>query len=152
MKELREGFWILKLWGSHYERGYGHGKLLAAEILDFFEFFGLEIALKSRTRYETTFFPHHNTFVRKICPRSLTCYKVSKPEGYKQELEGIIAGMKDSGVSMYIPLLERDFTLEDLHYVNTFVEARTAGDIKANTEISCTQFSYWGSKTKGMCW
>ena len=66
-----------------------------------------------------------------------------------QELEGIIDGMKDSGVSMHIELLGRDFSLGDLHYINTFIEARTVGDIKA-PEASCTQFSFWGSRTSGI--
>lgn len=57
--------------------------------------------------------------------------------------------MKDSGVSMYLPLLERDFDLGDLHFCNTFAEVRSASDIKANAEVSCTQFSFWGGLTKG---
>jgi hypothetical protein len=57
--------------------------------------------------------------------------------------------MNDSGVSMYLHLLDRNFGVDDLNFVNSFVEARTAADVKANTEISCTQFSFWGGLTKG---
>jgi hypothetical protein len=58
--ELRDGIWTLKLSGTYYQRGYAHGKLLAAEIIDFFEFFTLEFVLKSKKRYEELFLQHHN--------------------------------------------------------------------------------------------
>lgn len=62
--ELRAGLWVLKLSGSNYDRGYAHGKILASEILDFFEFFCLEMLLKARSRYENVFLPHHTKNVR----------------------------------------------------------------------------------------
>eukprot|EP01127_Copromyxa_protea_P007046 TRINITY_DN1697_c1_g1_i1.p1 TRINITY_DN1697_c1_g1~~TRINITY_DN1697_c1_g1_i1.p1 ORF type:complete len:482 (-),score=94.07 TRINITY_DN1697_c1_g1_i1:74-1519(-) len=135
-QELREGIWVLKLSGTNSERGYAHGRLLANEILDFFEFFCLEMVLRSAQVYEKFFIVHHRE-------------NVVRPDWYEKEISGVIAGMKDSGVSLYIPLLERDFGIDDLHFLNTFVEVRSAGDVKKNSEISCSQFSFWGNTTKG---
>lgn len=152
--EFREKLWVLKLSGSHHDRGYAHGKLLAAQILDFFEFFTLEFVLKSKSRFLQVR-PHHVDNVGLAQPNACAFHKIQlmtkvvKPDWYKAELEGIMAGMKESGVSLYVDRLGRDFDIEDLHFVNTFVEVRTSNEVKPS-EVSCTQFSFWGDVTKGL--
>lgn len=64
LSKVAQDLWVLKLSGSHKERGYIHGKLLAAEILDCFEFFSIEIVLKSKRYYVNTVRPHHIENVR----------------------------------------------------------------------------------------
>lgn len=64
-------------------------------------------------------------------------------------MEGIIAGMIDSGVSMYLPLMGRDFDIEDLHFVNSYMEILTMDEIKKPPEVACTQVLFWGNSTKG---
>lgn len=57
--------------------------------------------------------------------------------------------MKDSGVSLYLPFLERDFDADDLHFSNAYMEILTVGELKPASEIGCSQVLFWGDTTKG---
>ena len=128
-----EGLPVLQLSGTPEQRGYAHGNLIARQILDFFEFYIIEESWRSYQRYQKTFYPFVKT--RFNCPAE-----------FITECDAVIKGMKDSGVDMKIPYLNRDFDRYDLLAINAYIEKRAANPVEA--AASCTQFAFWGRKTQ----
>jgi len=129
-----EGLPVLQLSGTPEQRGYAHGNLVGRQILDFFEFYIIEESWRSYQRYQETFYPFLKT-------------RFNCPVEFIAECNAVIKGMKDSGVDMKIPHLNREFDLYDLLAINAYIERRAVNPVA--TAESCTQFAFWGRRTQG---
>ena len=74
-----EGKKILRIWGTHYERGYAYGYLMADQIV--------EIAMD----YFLGSYFYNNIAIYNTALNYVTTYFVIEDK-YQQEFEGIIAG------------------------------------------------------------
>lgn len=122
------GYTVLQLKGNAKSRGYAHGKLVAPQIVDFFRFYFLEDKMRSAELYEQVFAKFLNTHF-------------SYPKPYVTECKAVIEGMRASGEDLFIPELNRDFSLTDLYAINGYIETRAM-------RSSCTQFAAWGKRTE----
>lgn len=125
---IQKGYSVVHLKGDAEERGQAHGRLLAAQIIDFFRFYILEDKFGSASLYENGFakFLHSN---------------FRYPDAYRTECEAVVRGMKNSGVDLMVPELGREFCLTDLYAINGYIETRAM-------RSSCTQFAAWGARTR----
>ena len=124
-----KGYPVLQLSGNARQRGRAHGFLVARQILDFFEFYILEDKFRSIEKYATTFAP----FLEK---------NFAYPTEFIEEADAVIEGMREFGVDLHVPGLDRDFNRTDLCAINAYIEARAM-------RSSCTQFAVWGDATAG---
>lgn len=122
---------VLKVWGTHYERGYAVGYLQSAEIMDgFTSYFVGSIFLNSANTY--------NYYMGQF----LASFAVDAV--YQQEVDGIIAGMAAAGQSLYCAVLGRDVTADDLMMLNSIVDLSGAFDLG---DFGCSSFSAWDAAT-----
>lgn len=117
------GVGVLSLWGSSYQRGLAHGRLLAQGVLDMIDTICTSnLLLQSRGDYERVILPMMARF-------SFT------PEE-EAELRGILDGVRSVlGVKAVLKRIGRPLTLEDLKAYNT------AGDWYRQ---ACSSFAAWG--------
>jgi len=123
-----KGIPVLQLSGGSHTRGFAHGKLVAAQIVDFFRFYILEDKMRSAEAYESGFAKFLNTHF-------------AYPEPFVTECKAVIEGMRASGQNLMIPELGREFSLTDLYALNGYIETRAM-------RSSCTQFAAWGPRTE----
>lgn len=117
---------ILKVWGSHYQRGYSHGYLLGDKIkLIFQEYILKSVFYNNPANYQIV----RNYFISNF----------SMEDKYLQEAGAMIKGMEDAGISIYDSTLQRNVDSMDILMVNAIDEIR---------EINkCSSMSSWGSAT-----
>jgi hypothetical protein len=122
------GLPVVQLRGDARQRGFAHGALLAAQIVDFLRFYVIEDRLGSAAAYEefTRFLGSH----------------YAPPERYAAECRAVLEGMRSSGVDLALAELGRAFELVDLHAIDGYIETRAM-------QSSCTQFAAWGARTRG---
>ncbi len=126
---------ILKVWGTHYERGYAHGYLMAHEIKleieNFFigSLFGNDTAVYSAAR---EYFLANFTVERK----------------YQDEVHGIFAGMDDSGIDLYCQNLDRRLEPQDIYAFTAFTDLVMSGLFGNNDGFGCSTLSDWGESTE----
>jgi len=118
------GHRIVNLWGSHYEMGYAHGFLLGPEIMALVENYGLGV-VTSPYLYESYLLP-------------LVRYAFFLKPEYRQELQGIVSGMKARGTDIFIDDLGRDITVDDLWTMNLIPDLSRYG---------CSVVFAWGDAT-----
>lgn len=126
--ETIRGVRVLKLWGTAEQRGYAHGYLLGAEIMEVFE--GVILSpnvMEDPRRYETEI---RAKFLRKMR---------FSPE-QRAELEGMLRGVVDAvGVEgTRLDQLNRNLDVRDLMAGNSFADWARFG---------CSSFSAWGEAT-----
>jgi len=68
---------------------------------------------------------------------------IKRSPEYISELEAMFAGMKASGKSLHVPMIGRDFTVNDLNVLQALF------DLRVMVPIHCSQFAAWGSETVG---
>ncbi|MBK9385678.1 MAG: hypothetical protein IPN34_12785 [Planctomycetes bacterium] len=122
------GLPVVQLRGDARQRGFAHGALLAAQIVDFLRFYVIEDRLGSAAAYAefTSFLENH----------------YAPPERYAQECIAVLEGMRSTGADLALEELGRSFELVDLYAINGYIETRA-------TQSSCTQFAAWGARTRG---
>lgn len=118
---------ILKVWGTHQERGYAHGYILANEIKDIFEDYVLKVAFCNNP----TFYNYARNFF-------ITYFQVEQK--YIDETNFMITGISDAGVSLYSPILGRDVDGVDILVSNSLDELREL--------FQCSSLSSWGISTQ----
>jgi hypothetical protein len=119
------GLPVLRLAGSPREMGFQHGRALAAGIKQGFEEFVLQHRCHGiRARYE------------QIAKRVDT--EVDFPERIRAELDGMMEGMKASGLDLAVPMLKRDLKTIDLAVLNSIDHWGLFG---------CSGFTAWGRCT-----
>jgi len=127
---------ILNLWGTHYERGYAHGYLLAEEIPEMFKYV-LEI---NNIRDDSLYNQIKNQLLQKY-------YFKDK---YNEELQGIYDGMVQRLKEinrldlLHIPSLGRDMDLEDLKMHQLMLEILRYRGMTG----SCSGLAIWGDYSK----
>lgn len=112
---------ILNLWGTNYEMGYAQGHLLADEIMDLIEEFMIGHQLGGREA----------SFDKRASEVETKFYF---PPEYEEELQGVLAGMEDSGKDIYLDLKGRNVNLLDLKMWNTHPDFVCA----------CSSLAVWG--------
>lgn len=118
---------ILTVWGSDFERGYAHGRLLGRDVLELWSQYALRIAA-FKGGYQN------------IC--ELQDMVFDFPASYEQEMKGLMAGILDSVPAeereTYTKLVGRDLRLVDLKAGNTLSDW---------AEFGCSSVSVWGDRT-----
>jgi hypothetical protein len=122
---------VLKVWGTHYERGYAVGYLQAAEIMDGFTSYFLGSVFMNNAN---TYNYYLNIFLGSVIIDAV----------YQQEVGGIIDGMTAAGQALHCTTLGRDITTDDLMMLNSIVDLSGAFDLG---DFGCSSFSAWGAAT-----
>ncbi len=128
---------ILYVWGDHFQRGKAQGYFLAPQIMDVFNtLFWTMFCFSSQSYYSyiTTFYSDH------FAPA---------PE-LVAELNGMLSGMEQAGISLYHQGLNRDLGIDDLLLLNAMydlVEVQENLPAPRNLQLGCASLSSWGSAT-----
>ena len=130
---------VLHLWGTPEERGYAYGYLVGPQIVDWVEYVLVENFAGSVTFYEQEFLPYMRQHF-------------SGNEPYYPEIDAILEGMNDSGTDMYIDLLNRNITRDDIEadycfmlYYIIYGAFRTP---PGECPTSCSSAVVWGNWTR----
>ncbi len=125
--------YILKVWGTHYERGYAMGYLLAPNIMNVFSnYFYTIVTGANPNTYEYYLNLHRNNF--------------NTDSRFSDEASGLRDGMFASGYSMYHSGLQRNLNLDDILFVNAIVDITGFMNGK-DPELGCSSISSWGVST-----
>jgi len=125
--------YVLQVWGSHYERGYATGYLMADNIMNVFSYyFYTSISGSNPNTYNYYQQFHQNNFLTN--------------ERYTAEAEGMLAGMTASGASVYHSGLQRNLNVNDLLFANAVVDIAGYQQGK-ELELGCSSLSSWGMAT-----
>jgi hypothetical protein len=119
---------VVQLRGDAQQRGFAHGELLAAQIVDVFRCYVLEDRLGSADRY------------REFARFLETAF--DWPPALLTEVDAMLEGMRASGADLTVPELGRPFGRTELLAINAYIESRAM-------RSSCTQFAAWGERTAG---
>lgn len=129
---------ILQVWGSHYERGYAQGYLLAPQILEVFnDFYWTMFCYSDATFYGTLwsyYMEHFSTETRMY-----------------MEAMGMAEGMLASGESIYHNGLGRNLGIDELLLLNAVFDMSSVRNAKGNTnnfQLGCASLSSWGNATQ----
>lgn len=129
---------LVQLDGSPYEMGYAHGYMLADQIIDWFLFYQFRYNMDSNITYINLY-------------RSWLKQNQYVEDSYREEATGMIDGMKASGADLYLHDLSRNFDLDDIYIINSYLEASqskgamTLGPYAtpSNNIPACSQFVAW---------
>jgi len=123
-----ENIKIIKLWGSHEERGFAYGYLIGDDILKV-----------------------HNQYIKplfrglykdaKVLLQDSSSFKI--PNQYIVEAKGIVAGMKAKGIEM------DGFDEWDLLLSNSFLDVMGFAYTLSQGKHGCSSLISWGEATKG---
>lgn len=127
--ETVDGVRVLRVWGKPYDRGFAHGRLLAADI----------VAMIGETMLHPETFPEIDAYESAVRQRLLPLMKL--PRDRRHEIEGMLAGIRDAlgEEKMKLPRVDRALVLDDLIALNT--AADWAG-------LQCSSFSVWGEQVE----
>eukprot|EP00009_Paramoeba_aestuarina_P000686 CAMPEP_0201510434 /NCGR_PEP_ID=MMETSP0161_2-20130828/3124_1 /ASSEMBLY_ACC=CAM_ASM_000251 /TAXON_ID=180227 /ORGANISM="Neoparamoeba aestuarina, Strain SoJaBio B1-5/56/2" /LENGTH=585 /DNA_ID=CAMNT_0047905605 /DNA_START=61 /DNA_END=1818 /DNA_ORIENTATION=- len=141
-----KGYPVLHTWGSPTDRAYAHGFLLAKQIVHLLRFWLLESTVRDYDYYNNAVIPFLKTPVVVI------------PQQAHDEMHATFNGMVDSGANLFVPELNRNFTYEDVVYINNYGVQPPPIPLSSSREYSrehaprfrsthCSQFSAWGDRT-----
>jgi hypothetical protein len=120
------GLRVVVLEGTHYERGYAHGKALHGRIVDLVDGY-----LVGRLPNPTLFF----LMLRQVAPL------LDVDDGLKEEARGLVQGALDAnGGTFRSRYRTEDFTWEEILALNTYVDY---------IGTACSSVSAWGKATAG---
>jgi len=128
---------ILKVWGNHYERGYAQGYLLSETIVSVFNSYVINNLMNGS--------PATYSYVRGIFINSFE----TDPE-YIEEASGLIDGIADSGTSLFVATLNRDFDFRDVLIVNSIIDLIfyvNGRNDDYELLFGCSSLSSWGEST-----
>ncbi|MBC8385802.1 MAG: T9SS type A sorting domain-containing protein [Candidatus Cloacimonetes bacterium] len=125
---------ILRVWGTHEERGYAYGFLMGEEIREVAE------------DYIIGFVFYNNSFLYENF-RSYVADHFEIEEKYHLETEAIVAGIEDSGVDIYSSVLNRDLDAFDILCANCIVDMSGMNMFAPGVEFGCSSLSSWGQST-----
>ncbi len=127
-----EGKKILKVWGSHYERGYATGYLFGDKIKDISEDYFINALFGGNSYlYESTRTYFNDNF--------------QIEEKYISETQGIIDGMIEADIILFSDILGRDVDANDVLFSNAVVDIAAIVDL--NYDFGCSSLSCWGGNT-----
>ncbi len=117
-------------------RGLAHGFLIAEQIIDFFRFFLLQYYIEPRSC---------NTYNELVVPQFSDRNQMFYSNDFWEEANGVLEGMKQANINLYIPELARNFSLVDLIAINGYTELPHF--LQTTKTPACTQFAMWGAST-----
>jgi len=143
LRVLDGGYHALETAGTPWQRGWAHGYLLAAQILDFFEFFVLEDRVRGAPAAIKSRYPA----IRDALERRIALSPTAE-----RKVRGMLAGMAASGANLITSV--GAFGYGDLLAINNYndfsrileLDGRPA---RREREDSCTQFVFFGDLTGG---
>lgn len=115
---------VVKVWGTHEERGYAYGYLMADKIFEVHE------------KFIKPSFSAHYDFVRKIIEDE-THLKID--EVYKLEAKAIVRGMTDNGIELF----KIDYI--DILLANSYLDV--LGLNRGSFLSGCSTLASWGTAT-----
>ncbi len=128
---------IVHVWGTHYERGFAQGYLLA----------------------DVTFQIYYNYFYQWVTASNPAVYnnlmnvmlaRFDFNPRYISEANGILEGMEAAGVSLFNPGLNRMLDVDDIMLANAIVDIRALRNDMLGDELQlgCASLSSWGESTQ----
>ncbi|MCD4797077.1 MAG: T9SS type A sorting domain-containing protein [Candidatus Cloacimonetes bacterium] len=126
-----DGKKILKIWGTHYERGYATGYLVGDKIKYIMEDY-----------FIPTYFMNNSVLYENCRMYYLNNFDVE--DKYHSEAQGIIDGMIEAGLDLFSVVLQRDMDSNDVLMVNALVDLVV---LIENGEFGCSSISSWGPST-----
>ena len=127
-----DGKKILKVWGSHYERGYATGYLFGDKIKDISEDYFISALFDGNSYlYEST--------------RTYFIDNFQIEEKYISETQGIIDGMIEADIILFSDILGRDIDANDIQLSNAVVDIAAIVDL--DYDFGCSSLSSWGGNT-----
>jgi hypothetical protein len=124
--EQHGGIRLLRVWGTAEQRGYAHGRLLAAD-------FAAVALPEFQARFGSQ--PALLTLARGAVGRL-----IEYPDDVATELKGLWQGLVDSRVDLAMPKLERSFD---------FVDLQVANALDVFGLMGCSSFTVWGEQVDG---
>ncbi len=129
-----QGEKILKIWGTHYERGYATGYLLGDKIkLISEDYFICYVYMNNAALYES----RRNYFIDNF----------EIEDKYTQEAQGTIDGMIEAEIDLFSTVLQRDMDSVDVLMSNAIVDILALGELNDDLEFGCSSLSSWGEST-----
>lgn len=129
-----DGKKILKVWGTHYERGYATGYLFGEEIKDI-----------SEEYFIGSLFSGNSYHYENIRTYFINNFQIE--EKYISETEGIIDGMIEADIILYSEILGRDIDADDILFSNAVVDIAALQGLNENYKFGCSSLSSWGANT-----
>lgn len=126
---------VLKVWGTHYKRGYAHGYLMAHEV-----------KLEIENFFIGSLFGNDTTVYTAAREYFLVNFTVERK--YQDEIHGIFAGMDDSGIDLYCRNLNRGLQPQDVYAFTAFTDLVMSGLFGNNGGFGCSTLSNWGESTE----
>jgi len=126
---------ILKVWGSHYDRGYAHGYLLGDEIREI----AVDYVIGNFLSYDINTYIYCRVFFQQS-------FEIEQK--YITETEAMIEGMTDSGTNMYISQLNRNLDATDILMANSLVDLTYLFYSDCIDGFGCSSLSAWDSSTE----
>ncbi|MEC8651823.1 MAG: C45 family peptidase [Planctomycetota bacterium] len=124
--EQPSGLRLLRVWGTPEQRGYAHGRLLAADIV---KNLGEEFVAQFAQR------PELLDQARAALPRL-----IEYPEEIQRELDALWRGVRSQQPDLYMPAFGRAFDRRDLLLANAMDVFGLMG---------CSSFTVWGEEVAG---
>lgn len=129
-----DGKKILKVWGTHQERGYAYGYLMGSEIKEIAE------------DYIIGYVFGNNSFLYENF-RSYILEHFEIEEKYHTETEAMVSGIVESGVDIYSSVLGRELDAFDILCANCIVDMSGMNMYAPNISFGCSSLSSWGEST-----
>ncbi len=129
-----DGKLILKVWGTHYERGYAQGYLMGDSIKQVWHDY----------IFDTVFMGIESYYTNAV--NSIIMY-FNFEDKYQNEAQGIIDGMEEILGDLYAPEIHRNFNKYDILFANSLVDyfALTNRDLSG---FGCSSLSCWDTATE----
>ncbi len=136
-EDLPGGRMKLKVWGSHAERGYAQGYLLAEESVELFSTYVIGYMFSgSSLLYNQS--------------RQLFLSNWEIDEAYLIEFASALEGITDAGESIYFEILGREIDEYDIAMVNSVVDLLSYSrmyDLEFTRHWGCSTLTSWGEST-----
>jgi hypothetical protein len=128
-----DGKTILKVWGTHSERGYAQGFLIGDRILDVYDAYIIHTLVSNNA----------NTYATKL---AVFESEFDVDSIFVDEAQGVIDGMDAAGFDRHNDTLDRDIDATDLLFANAVVDIAYL-DRSCNLDLGCSSLSAWGGAT-----
>ncbi len=125
---------VLKIWGTHSERGFATGYLV-----------GEDIKYLADNYIVNHVYMGSNVIYQNVRTFFLSSFIVAAK--YQDEAQGIIDGMDAAGIDLYNNVLMRDFDKDDILMINAIVDLIAYADLDILSEFGCSSISAWGERT-----
>lgn len=126
---------ILKVWGTHAERGYAYGYLSGENIFEVIDNYIFDHILGG-------------SYFTYIYARNYFLNNFDIDEKYITEAENILLGMKDAGINIYNSTLMREYDYNDILLANSLVDLSSLTKLRDKLSLGCSSISSWGESTE----